>query len=91
MNRDSNDCRRISRRVVLAGTTFTFGAVAASAAVSRALAQQKISQEVAKYQGSPNGDKRCDGCFNFQAPNGCRFVDGNISPSGWCQLFTPKT
>jgi len=33
----------------------------------------------------------CDGCVNFQPPNACKFVEGNISPSGWCQLFAAKT
>jgi len=91
MNSDGNDCQRISRRVVLAGTAVAVGAAATAIAVSQAAAQQKISRDVAKYQDTPNGDKRCDGCFNFQAPNACRFVEGNISPNGWCQLFTPKT
>jgi hypothetical protein len=31
------------------------------------------------------------GCYNFQAPAACRFVQGDISPNGWCQLFAPKT
>jgi hypothetical protein len=29
------------------------------------------------------------GCANFQ-PEACRFVDGDVSPNGWCQLFGPK-
>ena len=33
----------------------------------------------------------CDGCVNFQPPKACKFVQGDISPSGWCQLFAPKT
>ena len=92
MNNDGNDCQQISRRVVLTGTAVALAAAAAAAAaVSRASAQQKLSQADAKYQATPNGDKHCDGCFNFQPPNGCRFVQADINPSGWCQLFTPKT
>ena len=45
-----NDCRRISRRVVLTGTALGLGAAVAAAAVSQAAAQQKISQADAKYQ-----------------------------------------
>jgi len=91
MNSRGNDCQRISRRVVLTGTALGLGAAAAAVAVSQAAAQQKISQADAKYQGTPNGDQHCDGCVNFQPPNACKFVQGDISPSGWCQLFARKT
>jgi hypothetical protein len=84
-----NDCRRISRRVVLTGTALGLGA--AAAAVSQAAAQQKLSQADAKYQGTPKDNQRCDGCVNFQAPNACKFVQGDISPSGWCLLFAAKS
>jgi hypothetical protein len=91
MNSGSNDCQRISRRVVLTGAALALGAAAAATVVSQAAAQEKISQADAKYQTTPKGEQHCDGCVNFQAPNACKFVQGNISPSGWCQLFTPKT
>ena len=54
------------------------------------LPQQKVSQELAKYQATPKDKQRCDGCASFQAPNACKVVEGDISPSGWCQLFVPK-
>ena len=71
--------------------SLAFGAAAATMAVSQAEAQQKISQEDAKYQGTPKDDQRCDGCILFQPPNTCKVVQGEISPSGWCQLFVKKT
>jgi hypothetical protein len=52
---------------------------------------RKISQANAKYQGTPKGDQRCDGCVNFQPPNACKFVQGDIIPTGWRELFAPKT
>jgi len=85
------DCRRISRRVVLTSAVLSLGAATAAAVVSQVAAQQKISQADAKYQTTPKGDQRCDGCANFQPPNACKFVEGNISPNGWCQLFGAKT
>ena len=85
-----NDCRRISRRVALTSAALSLGAAKAAAMVTRAAAQQKLSQADAKYQTTPKGDQRCDGCANFQPANACRFVDGDISPNGWCQLFGPK-
>jgi hypothetical protein len=91
MNNGRKDCQRISRRAVLTGTALALGGAAAATAVWQAAAQQKISQADAKYQATPKGDQRCDGCVNFQPPNACKFVQGDISPSGWCQLFAAKT
>jgi hypothetical protein len=90
MKNGSNDCQRISRRMVLTGTALALGAAAAVTAVSPAAAQQKLSQADAKYQSTPKGDQHCDGCANFQPPNACKFVQGDISPNGWCQLFVAK-
>ena len=86
-----NNCRRVSRRAVLASAALSLGAATAAAVVSPAAAQQKISQADAKYQTTPKGDQRCEVCLNFQPPSGCKFVDGDIGPNGWCQLFAPKT
>jgi hypothetical protein len=82
-----NDRHRMSRRVVLTGTALALGATVSS----QTLAQVKISQATARYQGTPKGDQRCEGCANFQPPNACKFVEGHISPNGWCQLFVKKT
>jgi hypothetical protein len=87
MNSGRNDGQCISRRVVLTGAALALGAAATA---SQAVAQQKVSQELAKYQGTPKGNQRCDGCALFQAPNACKVVEGDISASGWCQLFVPK-
>ena len=91
MNNGENDCQRISRRVALAGTALALGAGTIAAAVSQAVAQQKISQADATYQATPKGDRQCDRCINFQSPNACKFVQGDISPNGWCQLFAAKS
>jgi hypothetical protein len=91
MDNDGSDRQRISRRVVLSGAALTLGAAAIATAVSQAAAQQKISQADAKYQGTPKGDQHCASCANFQPPTACKFVQGDISPTGWCQLFTPKS
>jgi hypothetical protein len=55
-----------------------------------ALAQQKVSQEQAKYQDSPKGDQKCSNCTFFVEPNTCKTVEGDISPEGWCQLWVEK-
>lgn len=90
MNNGRNDCQPISHRVALTGTALALGAAAAAAAVLRAAARQKIGQADAKYQGTSKGDQRCDGCISFQPPNACKFVQGDISPSGWCELLAAK-
>ena len=91
MNSAGNDWRRTSRRTVLTGAALALGAAAADNVVLQTAAQEKISQAAAKYQTTPKGGQRCDGCVNFQPPNACKFVQGDISPDGWCQLFFPKT
>jgi hypothetical protein len=91
MNSGRNDCKRISRRVVLTGTALAVGATTAVMVVTPAMAQVKISQATANYQDTPKGDQRCEGCANFQPPNACKFVEGHISLNDWCQLFVKKT
>lgn len=86
-----NNCLRMSRRTLLASAALSLGAATAVTVVSQATAQQKVSQSDAGYQTTPKGDQRCDGCVYFQPPNACKFVQGNISPNGRCQLFAAKT
>jgi hypothetical protein len=51
----------------------------------------KVSQASVGYQNSPKGDQQCSNCAQFVPPNACNFVDGNINPSGWCQIWAKKT
>ena len=87
----ANHRQRISRRAALAGAALALGTGTAAMLVRPAAAQQKIAQTLANYQATPKGNDRCGLCSNFQTPSGCKFVDGTISPTGWCQLFVPKT
>jgi len=52
--------------------------------------QQKLTHATATYQDQPKGQQSCAACFNFQPPDACKFVQGAISPNGWCLLFAPK-
>ncbi len=83
-----NERERISRRAALGVTVLALGA---ATMVRQAAAQQKIAPALAKYQDTPNGDNHCEVCDNFQPPNACKFVQGEISPNGWRQLFSPKS
>ena len=80
----------ISRRGVFAHAAWTAAAAAAFLIGRQAAAQQKASQAEAKYQDQPKGQQRCDICVNFQPPDQCRFVDGKISRTGWCQFFAAR-
>jgi hypothetical protein len=90
MNTGKTDCRCISRRSVLSGTALILSTAVATMVVRQAAGQQKMSQDSARYQAAPKGDQRCDGCSNFQPPQACKLVQGDISPSGWCEYFAPK-
>jgi len=82
----------LSRRVFLQRVA-TYGAGAAiiqGLGSNLATAQAKVAQNTVSYQDKPKGAQRCDGCTNFQPPNACKMVDGEISPQGWCSLFTKK-
>ena len=53
-------------------------------------AEAKIPQTAVAYQETPNGDKECDNCNFFIAPNACKTVDGVINPKGYCKLYNKK-
>ncbi len=80
----------VSRRTVLQ----TLGATAVSllALAPRPLVGQaaKVSKDEAKYQNLPKDGQMCAVCAHFIAPNSCQRVNGEITPQGWCTLFTPK-
>ena len=76
----------------------TMGVVAAAATCGRAAAakaqdykpqeQKKLTQAAARYQDQPKGNETCAGCPYFVTPKSCVLVEGNISPNGWCPIFT---
>jgi hypothetical protein len=51
-----------------------------------------------KYQGKPEGDKRCSNCVQFvpgasaKAPGGCKVIAGDteIAPDGYCTAWVKK-
>jgi len=81
---------RISRRSFLhAGAAAGGSAILGFASAARA-APAKVAKETVNYQPSPRGPAHCAACTYFQAPAACNFVNGPISPSGWCVLFKAK-
>ena len=78
----------ISRRAAL----ITAGAAPLLAMIgNRAEAGMKVPQSAVHYQPSPKDGKDCDDCANFVSPGGCKLVDGDISPKGWCRLWVKRT
>jgi hypothetical protein len=53
-------------------------------------AQQKAEKSLVQYQDKSKGEQQCDHCVQFLPPDSCRLVAGQISPQGWCALFTAK-
>jgi hypothetical protein len=47
----------------------------------------KASKGSVGYQDAPNGNKNCSNCKLFMSPNGCKSVEGEISPNGWCKIW----
>lgn len=79
------------RGILLRGVACLAGSVALAAPAGRAYAAKfPQSSPAVAYQASPKDGRQCDGCMLFQPPNSCRFVDGTISPAGWCKLWSKK-
>ncbi len=78
----------LSRRTVVLAASALLGV--GSPALAMAAASEKTPKSEAGYKDTPNGGARCDGCAQFLAPSNCKLVTGPVSPSGWCNFFTPR-
>ena len=56
----------------------------------RAEAQEKVAKDSVNYRSSPENGQRCADCRFFQEGGTCERVKGEISPDGWCTLWSPK-
>lgn len=83
-------CLLSRRKILLRGVACTAGGAALFGPLTAARAA-KVSKQSVGYQESPKGDQQCSNCAQFKPPNACNFVDGDISPSGWCQIWAKKT
>jgi len=79
--------RVLSRRAVLLAAA---GAAPLLAISASAVQAGGLPPSAVGYQSSPKDGKQCDGCNLFVAPNACKSVSGEISPSGWCKLWVKK-
>lgn len=52
----------------------------------------KAPQQAVQYQTEPRNGQKCGECQYFIADsNSCKLVEGQISPDGWCTLWTKKS
>jgi len=86
---DASDVMR-ARRWFLLRSTLMAAALPMAAATCPAHANKADKTDLA-YRDKPaaNG-KRCSSCASFVAPRGCRVVDGDVSPDGWCIAYSEK-
>ena len=79
-----------SRRSLLKGAALAAGTTLAATLIPIREAQAKTPKDAVAYQEKPNNGQKCSECNFFQPPKTCSVVDGDISPDGWCKLFTKK-
>jgi hypothetical protein len=84
--RDLNG-KGLNRRSLLLAAAGAAPLLAIGASGARAAG---LPQSAVGYQTSPKDGKQCDGCNLFVAPNSCKQVAGEISPTGWCKLWVKK-
>ena len=82
-----------SRRAILLNSVSlaAVGFILSAPAARTALAQTKLTHEIAKYQETPKNDQKCSTCIQFVAPASCKIVVDPINPEGWCQFYGAKT
>ncbi len=81
-----------TRRTALKTCLGLLAAGGAAGIASRAQAQNaKATPASVAYQTKPSNGQQCSGCTQFLAPGACQIVSGTISPSGWCELYSPKS
>jgi hypothetical protein len=74
--------RGVLRFVASAAALLGFGGLA------RAVV--KLGMVDVDYQRFPKGEERCDNCRVWDPPDRCLSVEGEISPSGWCNIWRPQ-
>ena len=85
----SESSRRAFIKTVAVAAAATCGRVAtAKAEEYKPQAQKQLTQAAARYQDHPKGNESCATCPYFVLPNKCILVEGEISPGGWCPIYT---
>jgi hypothetical protein len=80
----------LSRRCLLRNAALAAGGVAVLGTALNRPAAAKATQKAVAYQDTPHGAQQCDNCSQFTAPDGCKVVEGTVSPKGWCKVYVKK-
>jgi hypothetical protein len=80
-------CKLSRRSVLVQGALCATGVATILAANIESAKAAKLPQKSAGYRPTPNGDRECDNCKFFVAPDECEKVEGKVSPKGWCLLY----
>ncbi len=86
-NESRDAARHPHRRGFLCFLTAT-AALLGFAGLARAVV--KLGMVDVDYQRLPKGKQRCDNCRVWEPPDHCLSVEGEISPSGWCNIWRPQ-
>ena len=84
----SRPSRRAFIQIVGVAAAATCGRAAVNAQEYKPQEQKKLAQAAIGYQDHPKGNEACGTCPYFQFPKSCVVVEGEISPSGWCPIYT---
>jgi len=82
---------KVSRRSLLHGAVCAGGAAAILAVTANRAAAKMAKGGVGYTDSSAKNGQSCSNCAPFEPPNGCRIVDGTISPKGWCKVWQRKS
>ena len=80
--------RRGALRTLGAVAAASCGGAAARAQTYHPQAQVRLTKAAAHYQDQPKDNQRCGSCPYFVLPAGCVVVEGEISPTAWCPMYT---
>jgi hypothetical protein len=81
----------ISRRRFFVRSAAVVGGVGLLGMAAARAQQTKVAKSAVAYQDTPSEGHSCASCSLFEPPNACKAVDGDITPSGWCKLWAPKS
>lgn len=82
----------LRKAVGLSAVAAGLSAVATGTAQAAGMAKAAV-----QYQTKPKDGHQCDGCALFipgstpKAVGKCKAVSGQIEPTGWCTLLSPKS
>jgi hypothetical protein len=79
---------KATRRTLLQAAVGVLGAVSLLGFNAGRANAEKVSKVAVGYQDSPKGSQRCDNCELWEGLNTCKQVEGAISPSGWCRIWS---